>query len=107
MKYCKVTAIIQPARLTQVEQKLKELCVPGISVTQVNGYGEAPNFFHSDWTSEHARLEIFIQADRADEIAEGIMDAAHTGKEGDGMVAILPVESLYHIRTKKLVKDEV
>lgn len=103
MKYCKITAIVQPTKLDVVEQKLKELCVPGISVTEVKGYGEAPNFFHSDWTSGHARVEVFISSERAQEVAEGIMDVAHTGKEGDGMVAILPVESLYRIRTREQV----
>ncbi|MES0327380.1 MAG: P-II family nitrogen regulator [Gammaproteobacteria bacterium] len=45
MKYCKITAIIQPSKLEAVEEKLKHLCVPGISVTKVRGYGEVPNFF--------------------------------------------------------------
>jgi len=31
-----------------------------------------------------------------------MMDAAHTGLEGDGLVAIIPVASVYHIRSKKL-----
>jgi len=106
MNYRKITAIIQPAKLGAVEQKLKELCVPGISVTKVLGYGEAHNFFHSDWTSEYSRIEVFVCADCAQEIANGIMDAACTGKEGDGIVAILPVESLYRIHTRELVKNE-
>jgi len=107
MNYRKITAIIQPDKLADVEQRLKELCVPGISVTKVDGYGESPNFFHNDWTSEHARVEIFVTAARAQEIAEGIMGAAHTGHEHDGMIAVLPVEHLYHIRTcKQLDLDE-
>lgn len=101
MNYCKITAIIQPSRLEAVEQKLKQLCVPGVSITKVQGYGEAHNFFQSDWTSAYARVEVFTEVNGAQEIADGIMDAAHTGKEGDGMVAILPVKVLYHIRTKK------
>ncbi|MCW8955976.1 MAG: P-II family nitrogen regulator [Gammaproteobacteria bacterium] len=105
MKYCKITAIIQPAKLDVVEQKLKELCVPGISVTKVKGYGESPDFFHSDWTSAHARIEIFINADQAQTVVQGIMDAAHSGRAGDGMIAVLPVESLYRIRTREQVQE--
>ncbi|MES0327381.1 MAG: P-II family nitrogen regulator [Gammaproteobacteria bacterium] len=63
-----------------------------------------PTFFQSDWTSEQSRIEIFIAADKAQEVARGIMDAAHSGREGDGIVAILPVESLYRIRTKEQVE---
>jgi nitrogen regulatory protein P-II 1 len=101
MKYCKITAIIQPSRIAQVEQTLKELYVPGISITKVQGYGESPNFFNQDWTSANARIEIFVEAGKAEEIAQGIIESAYTGKEGDGIVAILPVESLYRIRTKQ------
>jgi len=106
MNYKKITAIINPAKLEAVEEKLKKLCVPGISVSKVKGYGEAPNFFHSDWTSEQSRIEVFVSAERAQEITEGIMDAAHTGQEGDGMVAVLPVEFLYQISSRELVEDK-
>jgi len=101
MRFNKITAIIQPEKLEIVEETLKKLCVPGISITKVHGYGEAPNFFNPDWTSSFARIEIFAESNRAEEIAQGIIDAANTGKEGDGIVAILPVESLYQIRTKQ------
>jgi len=103
MNYSKITAIIQPFKLELVEEELKNLCVPGISVTKVQGYGEARNFFNNDWTSAFARIEIFIEANRAQEVAQGIIDTAHTGKEDDGIVAILPVESLYQIHTKQLL----
>ncbi len=33
------------------------------------------------------------------------MEAAHTGREGDGIVVVLPVESVYHIRTKEYMSD--
>lgn len=29
------------------------------------------------------------------------MDVAHTGVQGDGIVAISPVETIYHIRKKE------
>jgi len=101
MNYRKITAIIQPLKLEAVEEKLKNLCVPGISVTKVQGYGEARNYFNSEWTSAYVRIEIFIESSRAQEVAQGIIDAAHTGNEDDGIVAILPVESLYRIHTKE------
>ena len=103
MKYSIITAIIQPFKLELVEEKIKKLCVSGISVTNVHGYGEARNYFNNDWTSAYARIEIFIEANRAQEVAQAIIDTAHTGKEDDGIVAILPVESLYQIHTKKLL----
>ena len=45
MNYRKITAIINPGKLEAVEEKFKKLRVPGISISKVKGYGEAPNFF--------------------------------------------------------------
>ena len=101
MKFRKVTAIIRPERLEAVEECLRKLVVPGISVTKVKGFGERANFFKSDWLCQHVRIEVFIGVRQADAVATAIMDAAHTGVEGDGIVAVLPVESIYHIRTKE------
>jgi len=99
----KVTAIIRVMVLEQVEERLKDLGVSGITVTRVKGYGEYANFFRSDWTVEHARIEIFVWRERAEEIARAIVEAAHTGVPGDGLVAVLPVEAVYHVRTGEAV----
>jgi len=53
-----------------------------------------------DQKSRHSRVEIFIAADQAEAIATAIMNAAHIGVEGDGIVAISPVQALYRIRTQ-------
>ncbi|NOX07898.1 MAG: P-II family nitrogen regulator [Gammaproteobacteria bacterium] len=102
MDYRKVTAIIQPSKLEAVEIRLKQISVPGVSVTKVKGYGQVPNFFESDWTSAQARIEIFIAANKVDEVVQAIMEVAYTGIKGDGIIAVLPVESLYHIRSGQL-----
>ena len=107
MKFRKVTAIIRPERLEAVEECLKTLVVPGISVTKVKGFGERMNFFKPDWLCQHVRVEVFIDIGQAEKVAAEIMDAAHTGREGDGIVAVLPVESVYHIRTKEKCHYEV
>jgi len=99
--FCKVTAIIRPDCLERVEEALRRLDIPGVSVTKVKGYGEYADFYRPDWMCTHVRLEAFIGQHRSDEVAAAIMDAAHTGTEGDGIVAVLPVESVYHIRTKE------
>lgn len=99
----KVTANVRAGVLEKVEQRLHDLRVPGISVTKVKDYGECANFFTRDWLVEHARIEIFLTRDRATEIARPIVEAAHTGIPGDGIVVVLPVESIYRIRTGELM----
>lgn len=100
MNYKKITAILKEEVLAEVEKALLRLHVPGISVTQVKGYGEYQNFYKPDMMSRHARVEIFCRGDEVEAIAHCIMDTAHTGLAGDGVIAVLPVEHLYRIRTK-------
>ncbi len=102
----KVTAIVRVEVLERVEGRLQDLRVPGITVTKVKGYGEYENFFARDWMTEHARIEIFLRRERADEVARTIVDAAHTGVAGDGIVVVLPVESIYRIRSREVASSD-
>ena len=99
MELRKVTAIIRSSSLKQVEERLQGLNVKGLSVSNVKGYGEYANFFTHDWMITHSRIEIFTEKSNAERIARAIMETAHTGKAGDGFIAILPVEKLFRIRT--------
>jgi len=107
MKFRKVIAVIRPERLEAVENALKRLGVPGITVTKVKGFGEYENFYSSECLSSHVRIEVFIDEQQADKLALAVMDASHTGVEGDGIVAVLPVETVYHIRTRQKCESEV
>jgi len=44
------------------------------------------------------QIEIFADATQAQQIAETIVKAAHTGIAGDEFVSVLPVETFYRIR---------
>ena len=100
MELRKVTAIIRCDALDRVEERLQDLGVKGLTVTNVKGFGEYANFFAHTWLVTHSRIEIFTEKNRAEQIAAVIMQAAHTGGAGDGLVVILPVEKLFRIRTK-------
>ena len=102
----KIVAIIRNESLEKVQSRLVDIRVRGISVTTVKGYGEYANFFNPDWMVTHSRVEIFAERTRAEDIAAAIMDAAHTGMEGDGIIAIVPVEKLYRIRTRSEIRPE-
>lgn len=104
--FCKITAIIRCEVLEKVEQRLQELGVHGYSVMQVKGCGEYTDFYSRDSMTMHARIEIFISAHRAEDITQAIMDAAHSGVEGDGIVAVLPVNKVYRIRHRAEVRPD-
>ncbi|MBI1424293.1 MAG: P-II family nitrogen regulator [Gammaproteobacteria bacterium] len=104
--YCKVVAIVRGESLENVEQRLQQLGVPGITVTCVKGYGEYADFYSRDCMTEHVRVEIFTSAARAENVAQGIIDAAHSGVAGDGIVAVLPVSKIYRIRQRAEIRPE-
>jgi len=103
MKYRKVTAIIRRDALEEVEKKLIEIGVKGISVSKIKGFGEYTDFYSRDWLVSHMRVEIFTHETKTDSIVQSIMDTAHLGLQGDGIIAVLPVEKLYRIRTRSEV----
>jgi len=103
MQYKKVNAIINPLMLENVDTALRDMHVPGMTVTQVKGYGEYHNFYQPDMMCKHASIEIFCDASEADAIAACIMNAAHIGQPGDGIVAITAVEKILCVRTKALL----
>jgi len=97
MQYSNVTAIINCEQLGAVEKALVAVHAPGVSISPVRGYGEYHNFYEQDMMCRHMRIEIFCLATAAETIAQCIMKAAYTGLSSDGLVAILPVQKLYHI----------
>lgn len=103
MEFRKITAIIQVLALKAVEQQLIAVGVSGVTVTRVKGYGEYADYFTRDLMTQHVRIEIFTHTSRVSEIRDAIFDAASTGSKGDGIIAVLPVECVYHIRNRSAV----
>jgi nitrogen regulatory protein P-II 1 len=101
MELKKVTAIIDTDVLEKVENSLQKIGVTGISVTYVKGFGQYANFFKSPPLVSHARIEIFADEYTVHSIVDAIMQTAHTGLPGDGIIAVLPVERLYRISEMK------
>jgi len=105
MAFKKVIAILQCAVLEKVEGALREIGVPGITVTFIKGYGDYAVFFQSPPLVKHARIEIFTDEKKVDLIVSTIMQSAHTGLAGDGLITIIPVEHIYRITTQSEIKS--
>ena len=104
MELRKVVAIIRSRFLGDVEERLKKIGVKGLTVTRVKGYGEDKAILAQDWLGSHARIEIYIEKTKAEKIAKVIMEVAHTGGAGDGLICIIPVEKIFRVRTKSEVR---
>ena len=101
-----IVAYMPRDKLEGVEEKLKHVSVERIDICRVKGYGEYRDFFSRDWMGDEVRIDILTRQHKVDAIVGAIMDAAHTGVAGDGVVAVLPVEKLFLIRTRAEATSE-
>ncbi len=95
----KIVAIIRSLDLEKAEKSLKDFGVEGITVIKAKGYGEYKDFFTRDWVVNNVKLEIVVSDDQVDRVVDTLMSALHTGYQGDGIIAVSPVEEFIKIRT--------
>ena len=100
MTYKKVHAVIRSDALGRVKKLLQRMHLPNLVITKVKEYGDHDEDFAFRSEYRYARIEVFADEERAEEVAAAIMETAHTGMPGDGLVAILPVETIYRIRDR-------
>ena len=106
-----IVAIIRPDKLNDVLESLYRAEVKGLTVSRVLGHGgetDAVETYRGTTVKmelhEKVRLEIGVSNPFVDVTVRAILDSACTGEVGDGKVFVMPVESVYRIRTKE--KDE-
>ncbi|NBW78339.1 MAG: P-II family nitrogen regulator [Betaproteobacteria bacterium] len=101
-----ITAIIKPFKLEEVREALAECGVTGLTVTEVKGFGRQKGHIELYRGAEYAvdflpkvKIEVVVQSDLVERCVDAIMQAAQTGKIGDGKIFIIPVERVIRIRT--------
>ena len=101
-----VTAIIKPFKLEAVKEALTQIGVEGMTVTEVKGFGRQKGhtevYRGSEYTVDFLpkiKLEVVVSNDLQEKVVAAIVNAAKTGKIGDGKVFISPVEDVIRIRT--------
>lgn len=105
--YKKVTAILRSTVLEGVERRLETLGVHGMSVLRVRGFGEYANYFEQDMLVDRIRIDVYTTDEKAEVVASALVDVAHTGASGDGLVAVEPVDALWNVRTRRPVEPDV
>lgn len=100
MHFKYVIAIVRADALAALEAKLAGFHARGLTVTKVGGFGEYADFFSTSHLTEHLKVEIFVEASQADAVVNAVMDAAHSEVPGAGIVAVMPVDKFFHIRTR-------
>jgi nitrogen regulatory protein P-II 1 len=104
----KVEAVIRTSRLDAVKDALHEIGVEGMTVLEVRGHGRQKGhteFYRGqEYTVDlipKTKLELVVADDSAEKVVQAIMNAARTGKIGDGKVFLSRVDDVIRIRNEE------
>ena len=102
----KIEAVIKPFKLDEVREALSEIGVTGLTVTEVKGFGRQKGHTELYRGAEYVvdflpkvKLEVVIADNLLERAVETIIEAARTGKIGDGKIFVSSVEQVVRIRT--------
>ena len=102
----KIEAVIKPFKLPEVKEALADFGIVGMTVTEVKGFGRQKGQTELYRGSEYSvdflpkiKIEVVLHEDKVEAAVDAIIQAARTGKIGDGKIFVLPVEEAVRIRT--------
>ena len=101
-----ITAIIKPFKLDEVREALADYGVSGLTVTEVKGFGRQKGHTELYRGAEYVvdflpkiKVELVVNDADVDRCVEAVLNAARTGKIGDGKIFVSPIERIVRIRT--------
>ncbi|MCK4846459.1 MAG: P-II family nitrogen regulator [Deltaproteobacteria bacterium] len=110
----KIEAIIKPFKLDEVKEALNDIGIQGITVTEVKGFGRQKGHTELYRGAEYVvdflpkiKLEVIVTEDSAPKVVETIVEAAKTGRIGDGKVFVMPIEEVVRIRTGETGEEAI
>ena len=110
----KIEAIIKPFKLDDVKNALNGIGIKGMTITEVKGYGRQKGHTEIYRGAEYIvdflpkiKMEIIVDADQVDQVIETVVEAARTGKIGDGKIFVLPVEQIVRVRTGETDREAI
>jgi nitrogen regulatory protein P-II 1 len=109
-----IEAIIKPFQLDEVKEALMKVGVQGMTISEVKGFGRQKGHVELYRGAEYSidflpklKIQILVSDKRAAQVAETVMNAARTGKIGDGKILITQVEEVLRIRTGEKGGDAI
>jgi nitrogen regulatory protein P-II 1 len=108
----KIEAIIKPFKLDDVKDRLRELGVQGMTVSEVKGFGRTGgkkevyrgSAYIVDFVPK-IRVQVIAADSMVTQIVEALISVARTGQIGDGKIFIAPIEEVIRIRTGERGED--
>jgi nitrogen regulatory protein P-II 1 len=101
----KIEAVIQPHKLEEVREALKNIGIDGMTITEVRGHGRQKGHkeiyrgmeYHVDLLPK-IKIETVVADSRAEEVIQAIATSARSGKIGDGKIFVFEVADAIRIR---------
>lgn len=101
-----ITAVVKPFRLDDVRNALAEVGVQGMTVTEVKGFGRQRGHTELYRGAEYVvdflpkvKIDVAVTDELAERVVEAIIEAAKTGKVGDGKIFVTNLDQVHRIRT--------
>lgn len=110
----KIEAIIKPFKLEDVKDALTEAGITGMTVSDVKGYGRQQGHSELYRGAEYVvdflpkiKIELIVAEEDVDNTIDIIINAAKTGKIGDGKIFVSSIEKTVRIRTGEEDEDAI
>ena len=108
----RVEAYIKPFKISEVQEALIKIGVQGMTLTEVKGFGRQKGHtelyrgaeYHIDFIPK-AKIEVAVPDSMVEKVVKAVMEAARTGKIGDGKIMVVPIENAWRIRTGETGED--
>lgn len=110
----KIEVIIKPFKLEDVKDALSEMGITGMTVSDVKGYGRQQGHSELYRGAEYivdfvakTKLELVVSEEEVEAVTTTIVNAAKTGKIGDGKIFVSPVDKVIRVRTGETDKEAI
>jgi nitrogen regulatory protein P-II 1 len=110
----KIEAILKPYKLDDVKDALNDIGIAGLTVIEAKGFGRQKGHTELYRGAEYVvdflpkiKIEVVVDDALVDGAIKAIMDAANTGRIGDGKIFVTPVERVIRIRTGEEGSDAI
>jgi nitrogen regulatory protein PII len=114
MKLKKLEAIIKPFKLAEVREAFSDLGIEGMTVTEVKGFGRQKGhteiYRGSEYTVDFVpkvKIEAVLVEGMVESAISAVVNAAKTGKIGDGKIFVYPIEEAIRIRTDETAESAI
>lgn len=107
-----ITAIIKPFKMDDVREALTDVGIPGMTVTEVKGFGRQKGHIELYRGAEYVidflpklKIEVAVPDELVNKVIDAITQAANTGKVGDGKIFVTNLEQVIRLRTGEMGED--